>query len=142
MDFLVINNFLFAKQGQAASINDHSAPNRSMINTNLFNFEKKSIMSFGGDVWKYMRARRKWWVLPVIIILLLLGLLLIFGGSSALAPFILSNILVVWAKNTRPSLYLFLHLSVFIFFRTRSYSFTYLLESVLSLCFSHVSRKG
>lgn len=40
------------------------------------------------DIFKFMRARRKYWLAPVIIILLLLGLLLVFAGGSAVAPFI------------------------------------------------------
>ncbi len=42
------------------------------------------------DLWKFMKARKKFWLAPVIIILLLLGVLIVFGGSSALAPFIYS----------------------------------------------------
>jgi hypothetical protein len=40
------------------------------------------------DIWRYMRARKKYWLLPVIIVFLLLGILIVFGGNSALAPFI------------------------------------------------------
>ncbi|MCF8302742.1 MAG: DUF5989 family protein [Bacteroidales bacterium] len=40
------------------------------------------------DIFKFLKARRKYWLAPVIIILLLLGLLLVFAGGSAVAPFI------------------------------------------------------
>ncbi len=45
-------------------------------------------MDFLKDLWKFMRARKKFWLAPVIVILLILGLLIVFGGGSALAPFI------------------------------------------------------
>jgi hypothetical protein len=47
-------------------------------------------MSTGGDLWKFMKARKKWWLTPVIIILLLVGLLVVVGSGSAIAPFIYS----------------------------------------------------
>ena len=45
-------------------------------------------LSILADVWKFMRARKKWWLGPMVITLLLLGLLLVFTQTSALAPFI------------------------------------------------------
>ena len=41
-----------------------------------------------GEMWMFMRERKKWWLLPVIIVMLLVGTLLIFAQGSALAPFI------------------------------------------------------
>lgn len=41
-----------------------------------------------GEIWDFMKARKKWWLMPVIVVLLLLGLLIIFTESSAIAPFI------------------------------------------------------
>ena len=41
-----------------------------------------------GELWRFMRARKKWWLLPMIIIIVLLGLLMIFAQTSPLAPFI------------------------------------------------------
>jgi type IV secretory pathway TrbL component len=45
-------------------------------------------MSIVGEIWAYMRERKKWWLAPVILVLLFVGTLLIFAQGSALAPFI------------------------------------------------------
>ena len=41
-----------------------------------------------GELWVFMKVRKKWWLLPIIVVLLLLGALLVFAQGSALAPFI------------------------------------------------------
>ena len=41
-----------------------------------------------GEIWMYMRVRRKFWLLPIIIMMMLIGGLLVFAQGSALAPFI------------------------------------------------------
>lgn len=41
-----------------------------------------------GELWAFMKVRKKWWLLPIIIVLMLIGTLLIFAQGSALAPFI------------------------------------------------------
>lgn len=41
-----------------------------------------------GELWAFMRARRKWWLAPIIVVLLLVGMLLVFAQGSVLAPFI------------------------------------------------------
>jgi hypothetical protein len=41
-----------------------------------------------GELWAYMRVRKKWWLLPIIVSLLFIGALLIWAQGSALAPFI------------------------------------------------------
>lgn len=41
-----------------------------------------------GDLWGFMRERKKFWLMPVILILLLLGGLLMLAEGSAIAPFI------------------------------------------------------
>lgn len=41
-----------------------------------------------GDVWAFMRERKKWWLLPIVIMLVLAGALIVVGQSSALSPFI------------------------------------------------------
>ena len=41
-----------------------------------------------GDLWAFMRVRKKWWLLPIILLMLLMGALLVFAQGSALAPFI------------------------------------------------------
>lgn len=40
------------------------------------------------QLWRYMRARRKYWLLPVFVVMLLLGALLVLAKGSAVAPFI------------------------------------------------------
>jgi Family of unknown function (DUF5989) len=45
-------------------------------------------MSFLGELWAFMRARKKLWMLPIIIMALLLGGLVVLTKGSAVAPFI------------------------------------------------------
>lgn len=40
------------------------------------------------ELWRFVRATRKWWLLPIIALMLLIGALLIFAQGSVLAPFI------------------------------------------------------
>ena len=40
------------------------------------------------ELWRYMRARRKFWLLPIFVAMLLLGVLLVLAKGSAVAPFI------------------------------------------------------
>ncbi len=47
-----------------------------------------SKMSLAGELWAYMRVRKKWWLAPIILVMLMVGALLIFAQGSALAPFI------------------------------------------------------
>jgi hypothetical protein len=49
---------------------------------------KNSKLAIVGDIWAFMRVRKKWWLGPIVATLLLLGLLLVFTQGSALAPFI------------------------------------------------------
>ena len=44
--------------------------------------------SLAGELWAFMKVRKKWWLLPIIIVMALIGTLLIFAQGSALAPFI------------------------------------------------------
>jgi hypothetical protein len=45
-------------------------------------------MSLLGELWLFMRVRKKYWLLPVIVVMFLLGGLLILAQGSAIAPFI------------------------------------------------------
>jgi hypothetical protein len=45
-------------------------------------------MGLVGELWGFMRERKKWWLLPVIIVMLVVGSLLVLAQGSALAPFI------------------------------------------------------
>ncbi len=40
------------------------------------------------DLWKFLRARKKWWLLPVIFVLLVVGALLVLTSGTAVAPFV------------------------------------------------------
>lgn len=45
-------------------------------------------MSFLGELWSFIRARKKFWMVPVFLMMALLGGLLILAKTSAIAPFI------------------------------------------------------
>lgn len=45
-------------------------------------------MSFLGDLWGFLRVRKKFWLLPIILVLLLFGVLVVLTSGSAVAPFI------------------------------------------------------
>lgn len=40
------------------------------------------------EIWRFLKARRKWWLAPIIFVLLLIGGLLVLAQGSALAPFV------------------------------------------------------
>jgi len=44
--------------------------------------------SFVGELWAFMRVRKKLWLLPLVVVLLLVGLVITLAQGSALAPFI------------------------------------------------------
>ena len=50
--------------------------------------KSSSKLSIIGELWAFMKVRKKWWLGPIFAILLLLGLLIVFTQGSALAPFI------------------------------------------------------
>jgi len=41
-----------------------------------------------GELWAFMRVRKKWWLGPIVVFLVLLSFLIVFAEGSALAPFI------------------------------------------------------
>ena len=45
-------------------------------------------MDFLGDLWGFLKERKKFWMLPVILTLLVIGGLIVFTSGSAIAPFI------------------------------------------------------
>ena len=45
-------------------------------------------MELIGELWRFMRIRKKYWLLPVLIVVLLLGGLIVLTQGSAVAPFI------------------------------------------------------
>ncbi|HEX6002612.1 MAG TPA: DUF5989 family protein [Burkholderiales bacterium] len=45
-------------------------------------------MSLLIELWRFMRARKKFWMLPIFVVMLVLGGLLLLAKGSAIAPFI------------------------------------------------------
>lgn len=43
-----------------------------------------------GELWDYLRVRKKYWLIPLIVTLLLMGALIVFTHGSVVAPFIYS----------------------------------------------------
>jgi hypothetical protein len=46
------------------------------------------VSTAAGQVWQYLKIRKKWWLLPILMFIWLVGALLVFAQGSALAPFI------------------------------------------------------
>jgi len=45
-------------------------------------------MTFLKELWRFLRARKKFWLLPVFLMMALFGGLIVLGQGSAVAPFI------------------------------------------------------
>ena len=45
-------------------------------------------MSLLGELWRFMKVRKKYWLIPIIVVMFLLGGLLVLAQGSAIAPFI------------------------------------------------------
>ena len=45
-------------------------------------------MGFMGELWQFLKVRKKFWMLPNIIVMVLLGGLLVLAQGSVIAPFI------------------------------------------------------
>ena len=45
-------------------------------------------MSLVHELWRFMRARKKFWLLPIFLVLGIFGGLLVLVQGSAVAPFI------------------------------------------------------
>lgn len=43
---------------------------------------------FVGELWAFMKERKKFWLLPIVLVLMLFSALIVFTQGSALAPFI------------------------------------------------------
>jgi hypothetical protein len=41
-----------------------------------------------GELWQFMKIRKKWWLVPLILLMVVIGGLLVFAQGSVLAPFI------------------------------------------------------
>jgi Family of unknown function (DUF5989) len=46
------------------------------------------MLSFAGELWAFLRARRKFWLLPLIVLMGVFGGLIVLTKGSAVAPFI------------------------------------------------------
>ncbi len=45
-------------------------------------------MQFIGELWAFLKARKKFWLAPIIIVMFLIGALLFATQGSVVAPFI------------------------------------------------------
>ncbi len=41
-----------------------------------------------GEIWAFLRTRKKWWLGPIIVVMLLFGGLLVLSQGSVVAPFL------------------------------------------------------
>jgi hypothetical protein len=46
------------------------------------------MLSLVKELWRFMRARRKYWLWPIIVMMVVLGGLVVLTQGSAVAPFI------------------------------------------------------
>jgi hypothetical protein len=46
------------------------------------------MIAFVGELWQYLRVRKKYWLIPVFVLMALLGGLIVLSQGSALAPFL------------------------------------------------------
>jgi hypothetical protein len=46
------------------------------------------MLSFAGELWRFLRARKKFWMLPILIMMVTVGGLVVLTQGSAVAPFI------------------------------------------------------
>jgi hypothetical protein len=49
---------------------------------------RSAVLSLLGELWAFMRVRKKWWLGPIFVVLALFGALIVFSQGSALAPFV------------------------------------------------------
>jgi hypothetical protein len=47
-------------------------------------------ISLIGELWLFVRYRKKFWLAPMLFLLVFLGIIIVFAETSALAPFIYS----------------------------------------------------
>ena len=61
----------------------HQRPRTTILGSNAM-----ARRGLGGELWAFMRVRKKWWLLPILVVMVLVGVLLVFAQTSVLAPFI------------------------------------------------------
>jgi hypothetical protein len=49
---------------------------------------RSGFAALAGELWSFLRVRKKWWLAPILIIMALFGSLIVFTHGSALAPFV------------------------------------------------------
>jgi len=52
------------------------------------NSRRSGTLSIFGELWTFMRVRKKWWLAPILLTLVLLCALIVLTEGSAVAPFI------------------------------------------------------
>jgi len=50
----------------------------------------QAFLELAGDIWDFLKVRKKFWLAPLIITILLMGALIVFTHGSVVAPFIYS----------------------------------------------------
>jgi hypothetical protein len=45
-------------------------------------------LSIFGELWAFMRVRKKWWLGPILLTMILLSALIVMTQGSAVSPFI------------------------------------------------------
>jgi hypothetical protein len=43
---------------------------------------------FLGELWTFLKVRKKFWLMPILLVMILLGGLIVLTQGSAVAPFI------------------------------------------------------
>ncbi len=46
------------------------------------------MVSFAGELWRFLRVRKKFWMLPILVEMAAVGDLVVLTQDSAVAPFI------------------------------------------------------
>jgi len=49
---------------------------------------RSGVVSLLGELWAFMRVRKKWWLGPIVIVLAIFGALIVFSQTSVVAPFV------------------------------------------------------
>jgi len=49
---------------------------------------RSAAVSLLGELWAFMRERKKWWLGPIVVVLALFGALMVLSQGSAVAPFV------------------------------------------------------
>ena len=50
----------------------------------------EALLELIGDIWDFLKTRKKYWLAPLILTIILMGALIVFTQGSVVAPFIYS----------------------------------------------------